>query len=432
MSTPERPPADILSLRERAGLSNAWLAERFETLLPPLMARSGIDLWIVDAREYAEDPVIMTLLPEPMMSAGRRMILVFARRADGTVERLALSRYGAGGLYRSVWEPSVEEQDACLRRVVAERNPKRIGLDYSSTFAHADGLTRTLHERLLAALGPELSARVVSAEALCVGWLERRSASELAAYPGIAALGHRIIEEAFSPQVVRPGTTTVEDLAWWIRQRILDLGLAAWFHPIVDLQGAGLGPVGVAAARDGAPAGSRSVILPGDLIHCDIGFYYLALAVDQQQNAYVLEPGQKKPPEGLVRLLHAANRAQDILAAEMATGRTGNEILAAALDRCRAEKIPASIYTHPLGYHGHAAGPTIGLWDNQERVPGAGDYPLFEDTCYAIELNVTAPVSGFDASAGVRMAIEEDAAFTQDGLRWLSGRQKRLHLISYP
>ncbi|HUX11399.1 MAG TPA: M24 family metallopeptidase [Spirochaetia bacterium] len=422
---------EILPLRAQAELRNRWLAERLESVLPGLMRREKIDMWIVDAREYAEDPVIMTLLPRPTMSAGRRLILIFSLKSDGRVERLAISRYGAGALYRSAWDTSAEDQDACLARIVAERGPQRIGLNYSSTFAHADGLTHTLHQRLAAALGPALVSRFVSAERLAVGWLERRTADEISAYGPITRIGHRIIAEAFSASVVRPGSTTVEELEWWIRQAIHDRGLTAWFQPTVDIQAADLTFAAVTATRDGAHPNTRNLILPGDLIHCDMGFYYLGLAVDQQQNAYVLRPGESSAPAGLSELLHQANRLQDIVAQQMVAGRTGNEILQAALAAAHDAGLPAAIYTHPLGYHGHAAGPTIGLWDNQAYVPGAGDYELHDDTCYAIELNVTAAIPEWreSGSGGVRMAVEEDAAFSGGKLDWLSGRQESIICI---
>jgi hypothetical protein len=196
---------------------------------------------------------------------------------------------------------------------------------------------------------------------------------------------------------------------------------------MVDIQAEGQGfelPGGGSTSQ----APRRSLIQPGDLLHCDVGFYYLSLATDQQQNAYVLKPGETEAPEGLRAALAEANRLQDIHAAAMVAGRTGNEILTRALTNAREEGLSASIYTHPLGYHGHAAGPTIGLWDRQDGVPGRGDYELFEDTCYAIELNVTRVVSEWQGQE-VRMALEEDAMFSGGKLRWLSGRQTALHLI---
>jgi Xaa-Pro aminopeptidase len=172
----------------------------------------------------------------------------------------------------------------------------------------------------------------------------------------------------------------------------------------------------------------RRVIKHGDLLHCDVGFRYLGLHTDVQQNAYVLRPGELDAPEGLKKALAAGNRLQDIHAEAMVTGRTGNEMLKAALEKAKAEGIRASVYTHPIGFHGHAAGPTIGLWDHQEGVPGRGDYELFDDTCHSIELNIRYDVPEWGGK-DVRMSLEQDAIFTGGKLRFLAGRQKRLHLV---
>jgi len=356
----------ILPLRQRAAVRNAWLRQRLDEVLPDIMSREGFDMWIVVAREYNEDPVIMTLLPEPAMSARRRTILVFNLDQDGSLERLTLDRYGHGDYYTPAWDPDKEEQQECLGRIVKERDPQAIGINVSSTFAFGDGLTHGEYTQLSIALGEVYMERTRRAERLCVGWLERRIQPELTVYPGIVEIGHAIIAQAFSSRVIQPGITTTDDVVWWMRQKMLDLGLHAWFQPTVDIQAIG--------QRYDKQEDVRKLILPGDLLHCDVGFYYLGLATDQQQNAYVLGPGERDAPEGLRVALVEGNRLQDIHAEAMTVGRTGNEVLKAALEEARAEGLNPSIYTHPIGYHGHAAGPTIGLWDRQEGVPGRGDY----------------------------------------------------------
>lgn len=411
----------VLPLRARAEVRNRWLKERLDTLLPELMAREGFDMWIVAAREYNEDPVIMTLLPEPAMAARRRTILVFSRKDDGTVERLTLDRYGFGEYYTKGWDPdSGESQDDCLARVVRERNPQSIGLNVSDTFAFGDGLSHNEWTQIAATLGDGLMDRSHGAERLCVGWLERRIAPELAVYPSLVAIGHAIIAEAFSPRAITPGTTTTEDVVWWMRQTMLDLGLHAWFQPSISIQAPG--------KRFDDREDTRTVIQPGDLLHCDVGFYYLGLATDHQQHAYILKPGETDAPAGLKAALAAGNRLQEIHCAAMQVGRTGNEVLAAALAQAREEGITPSIYSHPLGYHGHAAGPTIGLWDNQNGVPGRGDYELFDETCYSIELNVRHPAPEWDDQE-VRIALEEDAVLSGGTVSWIAGRQTAFHLI---
>ncbi|HEX5503688.1 MAG TPA: M24 family metallopeptidase [Thermomicrobiales bacterium] len=410
----------VLPLRAQAEVRNDWLRQRLEAILPELLAREGFDMWIVAAREYNEDPVIMTLLPEPAMAARRRTILVFSRRPDGGVDRFTLDRYGFGDFYAKGWDPDAEEQDDALARLVRERDPQAIGLNISETFAFGDGLTHQEYTQVMAALGPTYGDRVHGAERLCVGWLERRIPAELAVYPDLVALGHDLIAEMFSPRTIRPGITTTEDVVWWLRQTMQDAGLRAWFQPSISIQARG--------RRFDDKEARRAAILPGDVLHCDVGFYSLGLATDQQQHAYVLRPGEVEAPAGLRAALAAANRLQEIHLAAMAVGRTGNEVLHAALAQAREEGLTPSIYSHPLGYHGHAAGPTIGLWDHQEGVPGRGDYAIFDDTCYSIELNARHPVPEWDGQE-VRIALEEDAALTGGAITWLHGRQAAYHLI---
>jgi hypothetical protein len=411
----------LLPLREQAELCNTWLRKRLDTLLPELMAREGIDAWIVAAREYNEDPVIMTLLPEPAMAARRRTILLFARRDDGSVERLTLDRYGYDDFYARGWDPDTgEDQYACLARLLRERDPQRIGINISETFAFSDGLSHTEHTQLAAALGDELMARACSAERLAVGWLERRIAAEIEHYPTLVALGHAIIAEAFSARTISPGTTTTDDVVWWMRQTMHDLGLRAWFQPSVEIQAPG--------QRYDQKENVRTLIQPGDLLHCDIGFYYLGLATDQQQHAYILKPGERDAPAGLKAALAAANRLQEIHLAVLRVGRSGNEVLRAALAQAGEENINATIYSHPLGYHGHAAGPTIGLWDQQGGVPGRGDYQVFDQTCYSIELNARSAAPEWEGQE-VRIALEEDALLWDGTLSWLDGRQTVFYLV---
>ena len=411
-----------LPLRQQADVQDAWLKQRLDSLIPELLARENIDMWLVICREYNEDPVVMTMLPAASMSARRRTILVFARNATGKVERLTLSRYGYEGFYAAAWNPDEETQHACLARLIRERNPQRIGINTSDLFAFGDGLSQSEYRLLHEALDEPCRERLVSAERLCVGWLERRLPSEITAYARLVEMGHQIIARAFSTAVIHPGITTTDDVVWWMRQTMHEAGLQAWFQPTIDIQAQG---VEFAFLDSGD---SRKVILPGDLLHCDMGFHYLGLATDQQQHAYVLRAGESDAPQGLRDALAAGNRLQDIHLEEMRVGRSGNEVLPAALERAKSEGIRPQIYTHPLGYHGHAAGPLVGLWDQQDGVPGIGDYPLFDDTVYSIELNVAHSVPEWDGQ-DARIMLEEDAVLTGGAMRWLDGRQESFYLI---
>ncbi len=418
-------PGAVLAERARVAPVNRVLRDRLDHLLPRLMREAGIDLWLVINREYAEDPVYLTLVPEPVFAARRTTMLVFHDRgAEQGVERLTVSRYGLGELYTSVWEGSdLDEQWLRLAEIVAERDPRRIGIDVSRHWPVADGLTASLRDRLLEVLGAELERRVVSAEDLVVRWIETRGAEELEIYPQAVSLARGVISEAFSDQVITPGVTSTQDVAWFIRERFAELGLPIWFMPYVNAQ-----RPGVACDRDTAFCGESGIIRRGDVLHTDVGICYLRLCTDTQEMGYVLRSGEADVPAGLKRALAIGNRWQDLLTAEMATGRTGNEILAAALAAAGAEGIVSSVYTHPIGFFGHAPGPTIGMWDNQGSTPIRGDWPVHANTAYAIEGNVKVEVPGWNGG-WVQIKLEQSAAFDGEKVIYLAGRQTRWHVV---
>jgi Xaa-Pro aminopeptidase len=417
LSRAEGMPA-VLSLKEQAAVYDGWLRARLDGLLPELMRREKIDMWLVICEEYNEDPVYLSLVPFASLSARRLSILAFFDRGgDKGVERFAVSRYGVGDLYPTIWKADREDQWQALARSVREREPKRIGINEAEVFAFGDGLSASKKKLLVRALGEDLAKKLVGAERLAVGWLERRLPAEIEVYDHIAAIAHDVIAEAYSSAVITPGVTKASEVEWWMWERIRALGQTTWFHPSVSIQRA-----------KSSPHKDSPVIHRGDLLHCDFGINYLRLNTDTQQHAYVLLPGETDAPAGLKDALLQGNRLQDILLDEMKEGATGNQVLAAALKRARDEGLRPSIYTHPLGVHGHAAGPTIGLWDRQDGVPGAGDYPLYPDTVYSIELNVRAAVPEWDGQ-DVRIALEQDAVFTRSGKRFLDRRQTELRLI---
>ncbi len=426
-SAPGGRPADaprLPGLEEQAALHNAWLKVRFERVLPELMRREGIDMWVVVCREHAEDPVYPTLMPRPNMFAWRLSMLVFSDRGEAGIECLSVNPYGSGDFnkeigdyYRPGWTAQAEDPWARLARIVRERDPKRIAVDESRTFAFADGLSASLKDELVSALGPGLSVRLVSAEKLAVGWLERRTAGELELFGRLVAINRSVAAEALSAKIITPGRTTLGELGWWTREKFASLGVEAWFQPTFYI-----------VRSDREAPGDRRVIRPGDVVRCDIGFSFLGLTTDVQELAYILRPGETEAPAGLREAMRLGNRLQDILTAEFREGRTGNEVLASALAKARSVGLKPRIYSHPLNYYGHGAGPRIGLGDMQDGVPGMGDYPLHADTCWAVELGVTAPVPEWGGQE-VPLALEQSAVFTAAGVSYPAGRQTAFHLV---
>ena len=412
---PQAFPADrVLTHREQAPLVKTWIERRFDTLLPGLMRREGLDMWIIVSREYNDDPVFRSMAPPTTFSSRRRTVLVFSDRGD-RVDRLSIGRFDYDGLFTVVRTPNDGQWDG-LRKLVDERQPRAIGVNTSEAWNHADGLTANERDNLLRALGPEHGRRVTSGEMLAIGWLEVKLPEETIAYRHVMTVAHRVIREAFSNDVITPGVTTADDVAWWMRQRVAELGLGSWFHPSVSIQ------------RQGGNVPASRVILPGDMLHTDFGLVYLGFSTDTQHNAYVLEPGETEAPAGLRAGLAAANRLQDLTMAHAKAGATGNAALAGALAAARAEGLTPSIYCHPIGYHGHAAGPPIGMTDYQSGVPVRGEYVFRPDTWHSIELNVRHEVPEWGGQA-VRFALEEDAALLPAGWDWIDGRQTAFYLI---
>ncbi len=419
----------ILTERQRAEVIDELLEDKMTNLLPKLMRKTGIDMWIIISREYNEDPVMKTMLPSEWLSARRRTIMVFTDKGEKEgVERLAIARYDVGNLLKGEWNLNLNpNQWDALVKVIEERNPKKIGLNYSKNYAHADGISFTERSEFMAKLPVKFQEKVVSASDLAVGWLETRTEKEMVIYQQICRISHQIIEEAFSDKVIQPGVTSTDDVVWWMRQKVTDLGLETWFHPTVDIQRKS--PDAFDHLRTFSKRPDKQVIMPGDLLRCDFGITYLRLNSDQQQMAYVLKPGENEVPDFLKNAMKQGNRLQECLTANFVIAKTGNQILEAALAQSKKEGINGTIYTHPIGNHGHAAGPTIGMWDNQGKTIGPGDYPLNYNTAYSIELNAAVELEEWKKP--IRIMLEEDGFFDGNGkFAYIDGRQ--MEIIAIP
>lgn len=425
--SPERP---FGTLREQAKVQQAWLEERLEVNLPMLMRKHGVDMWVVTMREYNEDPVFKALVSPTTFAARRRTIYIFYDRGPELgVERLALGGTSQGGAYEAIRATSVAadgqaaelwgmDQWNLFADMVRERDPERIAVNIAREHNFADGLSAGEWEQMQEALGP-LTGRVVREPLLAIDYLAMRVPGMTPYYRKLQTLVHEIIATAFSSVVIEPGETTTADVVWWMRQRLNDLGLRTWFQPSVSVQRMGV-PMGDSVAP---------VILRGDVLHTDFGITAMGLNTDTQHMAYVLRDGETEAPAGLQHAFANANRLQDILLEETKVGRSGNEILASVLSTMRAEGLNGTMYTHPIGDHGHGAGPLIGLWDYQNGVPGRGDPFVIPSMWFSTELQVTTQVPEW-GNQPVRMAQEEEAEITADGeIRWSLRRQTELHLI---
>jgi Xaa-Pro aminopeptidase len=395
------------------------------------MRKHGVQMWLVICREYNEDPVFFSLVSPTVFAARRRTMYVFHDRgAEQGVERLALGGGSNGGLYTVYRDPEVEGREiygegqwVLLRKLVEERNPQTIAINISHTHAFSDGLSAGEREKLEDVLGPKYTRRFVRAENLALEYVQMRLPEMLPTYRQMMETVHWLIGRAFSNEVITPGKTTDKDVVWWLRQQVNDLGLGTWFQPSVRVQKPA--KAGVNLLAEDAPV----VIERGDVLHVDFGITAMRLNTDTQHMGYVLREGERDVPEGIKRALKNANRLQDILMERMRAGRSGNEVLADALGRMKEEGITGSIYTHPVGDHGHGAGPLVGLWDRQQGVPGRGDVLILPSTWFSIELAATTPIPEWGGQQ-LWVGLEEDAAIDEQGrISWVLKRQTEYHLV---
>ena len=415
---------DILNLKDRAKVIEEIQKDRFDNLLPKLMEETDIDMWVIITREYNEDPVIKTLLPPTWLNARRRTILAFHYdKKTKNLEKVAIARYSFGKNIPSIWNKEEEpNQIKALVKFIEEKNPDKIGLNFSDHFALADGIVKTDYELFINNLPSKLSKKVVSAEELAIRWIETRTEKEMIIYDQLVEITHGIINEAFSTNVITPGVTSTNDVVWWMREKVKKLGLKTWFHPTIDVQ---RNEISDLYAFDGES--KFDIILPGDLIHCDFGITYLTLNTDCQELAYVLKPQETKAPDYLVKALDEGNRVQDIFTNLFEYKKTGNQILKEALEQGKKEGLRPQIYTHPLGTFGHSAGTTLGMWDSQGGVPFTGDFPMNYNTVYAIELNTKVFIKEWNKD--IRIMLEEAGVFEKSGFRYVNGRQTELILV---
>jgi hypothetical protein len=416
---------EILNLKDRATLIEKIQKDRLDNLLPELMSKNGIDMWIIITREYNEDPIIKTLLPPTWLNARRRTILVFSfDESTKKTESVAISRYNFGKNIKSIWDKEKNpNQMLALKDYIDKVNPKKIGLNYSDNFALIDGISKSDYELFYSSISNDIKQRIVSAENLGIQWIETRTKLEKEIYKDLVSITQNIINEAFSNKVIEPGKTTTDDVVWWMREKVLELKLKTWFHPTVDVQRNEQSDL---YAFDGKS--KYDIIQPGDLVHCDFGISYLTLNTDCQQIAYVLKSDEKEAPEFLTKALKNANKLQDILTSEFELDKTGNEILLNSLKIAKENGLDPQIYTHPLGTFGHSAGTTIGMWDSQGGVPIKGDVLMKYNTVYAIELNNKSFIK--DWNKEVRIMLEEAGLFEENGFKYINGRQEEIILIN--
>lgn len=405
----------IRTVKEQYELRNICLRERLEQILPEVMRESEADLWLHASKEYHEDPTFHALTPADYPTARRVTMFAFVKDGDEVI-RYSLSMPDAHleEFYVPYWKYGQESQLDALKRLLEQYDPQKIAINASANFAFCDGLSMGIYTEWMKALDEKWLDRMISDDHLGIKLMERRTPTELQLLPEVVEAAFSVMNAMYTSEQVIPGKTTTEDLEWFMMQSVKDMGLDYWFEPTMDLQ------------REGeVKERITGVIQRGDLLHCDFGIRYMNMCTDTQRLAYVAREGEIEVPEDLRNGMKVNNRFQDIVRENMKPGRTGNEVLMAALDQAKAEGIQATLYSHPCNMYGHGPGPTIGLWNQQSAIPIKGDIELDVNTVYALELNVKVPCCGKD----YYIYTEETVLLDENGVQFLYEGRDRITLI---
>ena len=376
------------------------------------MEDADVDMWIVASKEYHEDPTFKAMVPAEYLTARRITMFAFSKEADG-IHRYSLSMpdKSVAKFYESKWQFGKEDQMVALKRLIEEKDPKRIALNMSKEFAVCDGFSIGLYQMFKESLGEDIMNKMVNDDLLAMKFMEIRTPTELKLMPEVMSVAHDIMERMYTTDVIKPGITTTNDLEWFMKEEVNKLGLTYWFEPTMDLQ-----------RKNGDESRYDScVIQKGDLLHCDFGIYYMNMCTDTQRLGYVAKDDEDTMPQYLLDGMKVGNRFQDIVRENMIVGRTGNEVFEAAMKQAKEEGIQAMLYSHPCNMYGHGPGPTIGLFSNQNAIPVKGDVKLSNNTVYALELNVKVDDYYY--------FLEETVALTDDGVNFLYKDRDKITFI---
>lgn len=420
------PP--VLSMKSQTELFNKNLEWKVNNVLPEIMEREKLEMWIIICFENDPDPVYRTLNTWPGDDARRLSILIFHKSKDG-FKKLSATWHGPGAsgyFYEGIFNDRSQGAEGQFRAVadyIRKTDPANIGINYDPSviddFSHANGLSHFHYEKLYNSLDKKYRERLVSAKDVVIGWYETRTPWEISFFKTMCVTAHELIKEFYSNDVIVPDVTTRDEVRWWIVEKINSLGLNSWFFPSIDI---------IRSPQNIALQGKDEIIRRGDLIHCDVGIEYMGMTTDMQHLAYVCNIDENDAPEGLKKVYNQGLRFQQIVLEEMIEGRSGNEILGIVLKRGNNENLKPLMYSHPVNYYGHGSGMTIGRTENQEFLPGSGEHPLYNNTTYALEFSVTGSVPEWNNS-DVRMGFEENMIFS-NGKAWLiDGYPQNLYLI---
>jgi Xaa-Pro aminopeptidase len=423
--------------KRRFDVTSQIRREKFDHVLPQVMRENGIDMWITVIREGHYDPLYDDLGMGFASIFGQPGYYIFTDRGGDRIERATLG-VGSYELRRS-GAYDIFAASADLRAFVEERDPKSIGVNMSEHIGAADGLSLTDYRRLVSVLGEPYASRLVSAEKLVSDFRSRRVTTEIAVFAEAGDFAWRIAERALSNDVITPGVTTLEDVAWWMRDRLMEQNLLSSFGmpSVYTIEPEGLGPLT-----------TDRIIQRGDLLTIDWGVGLMNLFTDMKRIGYVLEEGETAVPAGIQNAFEQAVKVREIIRTTIVPGRTGAETLE-VLNRSIEEAGFVTIKSeeevlevlgtfaspndgpetdvltvcHSVGNLGHGIGPSVASF-NPKRM----QFEIRPTNLLSIELFAWTPAPEWGGKK-VHIHLEDDALVTERGIEWLYPVNSRILVI---
>lgn len=417
-------PTYAQEAQHRWRVMNQIRKDKFDLILPEAMRENQIDMWIITGREGKFDPLYRDL---GAGYVGHNGYYIFFDKGNGRIERSVLGIDGYLLEQSGAWDYFGQESE--LKDFIIRRDPKKIGLNMSKDIGRADGLSHTEFVELSGILGKKYQERFVSAEKLYSDFKSRHTATEIAAFAEAGNFSYKIAEKALSNEVIEPGVTRLEEVAWWMLERLHEAGLESSFGmPSVYVTG----PEGIIATSN------DRIIQRGDILMIDWGVGYLSYYTDMKRIGYVLKEGEKEVPVEIQHAFDQGVKARKVVTDAIKPGFTAQQnmdriyaaLVAGGFERMKefnkpgvSGKTDVMIGCHAVGDWGHGTGPSIAHFN-----PVQLTFNIKPTNLLSIELFAYTPISEWGGKK-LRIPLEDDAVVTERGVEWVYPINERLLLI---
>jgi Xaa-Pro aminopeptidase len=415
---------------EDRAIANMIRGDKFNYVLPKAMRNNNIDMWIVIDKGRGTEPLFRDF---GFATSNGNGIFIFTDRGGRRIER-AIFGGGPEVLIKSKTY-DIFERIKNLRSFVKERDPKRIGINMSTStelwppegLHLMDGISHTDYINLKKELGELYASRLVSAEKLISDFRSERVAGEIIEFSKIANISRRLIERALSNEVITPGKTTMNDVCRWLEEQQKAQGVERGWHPTVFL-----------SPPDGNEiANSDRVIQRGDVLQIDYGLGRNNFFTDLKRFSYVLKEGETEVPAWIQKAFDNSRIIRELVRENVKSGKTGREQLD-NLKRLVAESgfvyteeehpsdvegVEVNIGMHAAGNLGHDVGASL-----FEIFPYRTTFEIRPNSLIAFEFIVFTPTEEWGGNK-VPVCVEENALITERGIEWVHPPQEFVLVI---